>query len=94
MAKGPAKLGKLCAALRAVMWFGEHDQPYAAGDQRQGSSLPECGHRPGVGSASEEPGKLLVVAAPVAARSLKVSALAAGAVAVACGRGWWLSGIR
>jgi len=32
MAKGPAKLGKLCAALRAVMWFGEHDQPYAAGD--------------------------------------------------------------
>ena len=62
--------------------------------QRQGSSLPECRHRPGVGSASEEPGKLLAVAAPVAARSLKVSALAAGAVAVACGRGWWLSGIR
>ena len=32
MANGLAKLGKLCGALRAVMWPGEHDQPYAAGD--------------------------------------------------------------
>ncbi len=26
------KLDKLCAALRAVMRFGDHDQPYAPGD--------------------------------------------------------------
>jgi hypothetical protein len=30
--KARQKVGKLCAALRAVTWFSEHDQPYTTGD--------------------------------------------------------------
>jgi hypothetical protein len=46
--KARQKLGKLCAALRAVMWFGEHDQPYATGDLKLavvGRRSPRIPHR-------------------------------------------------